>query len=163
MLADAVLVILQLYFILMNLTVESYYCHSGGKLTVDDKRFLIPETITFCTENNPLFLAAPDWMVNATCVSAYVFFGCYVTILLVTGLNQWRRFAIPLLLFIGAKMNAIGFYHLMEFTHPTLAPQNILAYFSVEGPYLLSMTIVLWKVTLALSEKQPSLPNKKLS
>lgn len=66
--------------------------------------------------------------------------------------NSWRRFAIPLLLFIGAKMNAIFFYHFMEFTSAT-PPENLGAYFSVEGPYILSMVMVIFKIYLAMAEQ----------
>jgi hypothetical protein len=65
--------------------------------------------------------------------------------------NSWRRFAIPLLLFIGAKMNAIFFYHYMEFSS-VVPPENLVAYFAVEGPYILSMLMVVLKVFNSLHE-----------
>jgi len=54
--SNAILVALQAYFLLMNFTVERFYCMSdlGGE---EDKRFLVPETVEFCKLNNPLFLA----------------------------------------------------------------------------------------------------------
>ena len=76
----------------------------------------------------------------------------YLGILFITFTNSWRRFAVPLLLFVGMKINAIGFYHLMEFTS-SLPPENIVAYFSVEGPYILSMLIVVMKVKASLDNK----------
>ena len=72
--------------------------------------------------------------------------------MLLTLTNSWRRFSIPLLLFIGAKMNAIFFYHYMEFSSE-MPPENLVAYFSVEGPYILSMLMVVLKVFVAMKEE----------
>lgn len=55
----------------------------------------------------------------------------------------------PLLLFVGAKANAIFYYHYMEFTSD-IPPENLVPYFSVEGPYILSMILVVLKVYNAL-------------
>ena len=69
--ADVLIMLLQLYFMLMNLTVERFY--RAGPLLAGDTRFLVPETIAFSPDaNNPLFLAARR-MVKATCASAYCF------------------------------------------------------------------------------------------
>lgn len=141
---------LQVYFLLMNFTVERYYCNSSGVFTENDDRFLVKETMAFCKDHNPLFLAHPEWMVSATCISAYVFPIGYILILLASLFDLWRPFAIPLCLFIGAKIYGIFFYHWMEFTHPTLSPPNLVPYFSVEGPYILSMAVVMMKVISAL-------------
>ena len=62
----------------------------------------------------------------------------------------WKKYCIPLLLFVGCKMNAIFYYHLMEFTHATMSPQNLVPYFSVEGPYIVSMALVSWKIYKSL-------------
>ena len=144
---DALLFCLQLYFILMNVTVERYYCNSPFE--ENDTRFLIKETIEFCTENNPLFLARPYWMVCATCISAYAFCFGYILVLVALLTNSWKKMAVPLLLFIGAKLNAIFFYHFMEFTSST-PPMNLIPYFSVEGPYIVSIMIVIYKVSASL-------------
>ena len=149
---------LQVYFLLMNFTVERFYCHSEFKR--GDTRFLVQETIDFCSKNNRLFLQRPLWMVNATCISAYVLSVGYLFILYVIWTRGWRRFAIPLLLFIGGKLNAIGFYHLMEFTSE-IPPENLLAYFSVEGPYLVSMALILWRVASVLGAAEPSPKTRK--
>lgn len=85
-------------------------------------------------------------MVQATCISAYVLIFGYILTLISAVTNQWRTLAIPLLLFIGIKINAIFFYHYMEFTSST-PPENLIPYFSVEGPYILSMLLVIYKVT----------------
>lgn len=85
-------------------------------------------------------------MVQATCISAYVLIFGYLLTLLSALTNQWKTLAIPLLLFIGIKINAIFFYHYMEFTSNT-PPEHLIPYFSVEGPYILSMLLVIYKVT----------------
>jgi hypothetical protein len=89
-------------------------------------------------------------MVQATCISAYgLIFGYGLTLIAVMT-KSWHALAIPLLLFIGIKLNAIFFYHLMEFTSST-PPENLIPYFSVEGPYLLSMGLVLMKIVQSFS------------
>eukprot|EP00308_Calcidiscus_leptoporus_P025825 CAMPEP_0119381714 /NCGR_PEP_ID=MMETSP1334-20130426/66738_1 /TAXON_ID=127549 /ORGANISM="Calcidiscus leptoporus, Strain RCC1130" /LENGTH=139 /DNA_ID=CAMNT_0007401939 /DNA_START=22 /DNA_END=441 /DNA_ORIENTATION=- len=136
----------------MNLTVERVYCHEPLRRT--DARFLIAETVAFCEAANPLFLSRPDWMVTATCVSAYGFCGFYVLIAVVVLTRTWASFRTPLTLFMGAKLNAILFYHVMEFTS-TMPPPNIAAYFAVESPYLLSIGLVLYKILAAeVAQKQ---------
>lgn len=52
---DVLLCVLQAYFALMNVTVERCYCHDP--LTAADTRFLMPETLRFARDYNPLFLA----------------------------------------------------------------------------------------------------------
>jgi len=133
-------------FLTMNLTVERAYCHAP--LSHTDTRFLIAETVDFCVMANPLFLARPEWMRMATCISAYGFCGFYALIALVTLTGMWGRFRTVLTLFIGAKLNAILFYHIMEFTSAT-PPPNVVPYFAVESPYLVSIGLVLYKIVTA--------------
>jgi len=137
------LLLLQAYFLLMNFTVERSYC--ADEFDTNPNGFLIPETVAFCNLNNRLFLERPEWMVRATCAHSYIFPIGYFLIMVLTVTDSWRRFAIPLLLFIGAKINAIFFYHYMEFSSVT-PPENLVAYFTVEGPYILSMLMVILKV-----------------
>lgn len=146
------LLTLQVYFFVMTVTVERNYCH--GALSAEDTRLLMKETWDFCSQHNKLFLSRPDWMRYATCVSSYVFSLGYLTVFFTAFTNSWRRLAVPLLLFVGAKAYAIGFYHLMEFANPTLAPEasSLLPYFAVEAPYLLSMGMVIHKVATALGD-----------
>jgi hypothetical protein len=61
--------------------------------------------------------------------------------------GSWGKvFAIaPVLLFVGVKSYAIYFYHLMEFLSDK-PPQNLVPYFSVEGPYIVSLAMCLVKV-----------------
>jgi len=97
----------------------------------------------FCEKFNPLFLSRPEWMRAATCVSAYCFAPCYLLTLVAALTGSLKRVKPVLLLFIGAKLNAIGFYHFMEFTS-SMPPPNPPAYFAVEGPYLISIGLVLY-------------------
>ena len=142
MLLNGVVVLLQCYFLLMNLTVENCYCN--GPFLENDTRFLMKETLEFSQQYNRLFLERPDCM-----VSAYIFPFFYALIAVAALTNSWRRLSLPILLFIGAKLNAIGFYHYMEFTS-SVPPENLYVYFSVEGPYLVSIAIVLVKVMAAM-------------
>ena len=128
--------------------MERSYCE--GPFRENDTRFLIQETIAFCQENNPLFLLRPEWMVQATCISAYGLIFGYSLILIAMVTKSWRALAVPLLLFIGIKLNAIFFYHWMEFSSST-PPTNLIPYFSVEGPYILSMILVIGKIVQSLS------------
>lgn len=84
----------------------------------------------------------------ATCISAYVYCPFYALTMYVAVRGQWRSLRAPLLLFIGAKLNAIAFYHAMEFTSAT-PPPNALMYFAVEGPYLVSIALVLLRIAAA--------------
>mmetsp|Transcript_23973 Transcript_23973/g.77153 ORF Transcript_23973/g.77153 Transcript_23973/m.77153 type:complete len:98 (+) Transcript_23973:47-340(+) len=55
---DAVILLLQVYFVVMNVTVERLYCRSELR-----EGFLVRETLAFCAKYNPLFLARPPWIV----------------------------------------------------------------------------------------------------
>jgi len=142
----------------MNFTVERNYCE--GPLT---SGFLVQETIDFCRENNPLFLARPNWMVRATCFSAYGLSSLYIATLylIATKYTVLRTPAgsIGFLLLLGMKVYAIMFYHYMEFTS-AMPPQNLVAYFSVEGPYIVSMLMLLHKIYASLVAKEQGNVNK---
>ena len=142
-LIDATLVGLQLYFMLMNLTVERAY--SSGPLVAGDTRFLVAETIAFCQKYNPLFLARPDWLVAATTFSAYGFCPFYAAIIRAALANRWHELRLPIAAFVGMKVYALAFYHYMEFSSST-PPTQLLPYFAVEGPYLLSLALVSWRL-----------------
>ena len=114
------------YFILMNVTVERYYCE--GPLEAGDTRFLVAETLDFCSKYNPLFLERPPFLHIATCISAYVFCPFYFLILIAAVTDSWARFQVPITLFVGAKANAIIYYHIMEFTSHN-PPQDVIPYF----------------------------------
>eukprot|EP00965_Chrysotila_dentata_P236368 6201274-Pleurochrysis_carterae.AAC.3 len=127
----------------MNMTVERAYC--AAPLARGDTGFLISETIDFCEKANPLFLARPRWMQIATCMSAYGMFPFYALIAIAAITDAWASLRFLLLPFLGAKLNAILFYHLMEFTSDT-PPPNLVLYFGVEAPYLLSIGLVFSKL-----------------
>jgi hypothetical protein len=148
--SNVFIILLQLYFLLMNWTVERYYCM--GDLTEDDDRFLMKETYAFCKENNPYFLARPEWLRVATCVSAFVLCIGYSFIIFCAYFDAWDSpmVVVPCLLFVGLKTYAIYFYHLMEFTS-SIPPQNLVPYFAAEGPYVVSLVMVLYKCMEALT------------
>mmetsp|Transcript_57954 Transcript_57954/g.154167 ORF Transcript_57954/g.154167 Transcript_57954/m.154167 type:complete len:143 (-) Transcript_57954:97-525(-) len=131
---------------LMNVTVERCYCHDA--LKPGDARFLMPETLDFAQQHNPLFLSRPRWMQVATCISAYGFLPFYIIIGLAALLDRWASLRVPIMFFIGAKGYAIGFYHLMEFTSET-PPPNLVPYFATELPYILSIVLVLMQLAKA--------------
>ena len=58
----------------------------------------------------------------ATCISAYGFMPFYLLILVTALCDLWKRTSVPILLFVGAKLNALLFYHIMEFTSATPPP-----------------------------------------
>ena len=90
---------LQLYFILMNWTVELSYC--SAPITEESDCFLCPETVEFCTAHNPLFLARPEWLRLATCFSAYAFCVGYLVILWAALTDGWAKLRAPILLFVA--------------------------------------------------------------
>ena len=107
---------LQLYFILMNWTVELSYC--SAPITEDSDCFLCPETVEFCTAHNPLFLARPEWLRLATCFWR-VRFSSGTWLYCEPRSRTAGRSCAPHSLFIGAKMYALIYYHTMEFTSET--------------------------------------------
>eukprot|EP00667_Euglena_gracilis_P028856 EG_transcript_37343 len=143
---SGLLLLLQGYFLLMNLTVERYYCH--GPLRPSDDRFLVAQTIAFAERYNPLFLARPDWLVTATCLSAYLLAPGYLLIAVAALLNWWTKLRTPLLLFVGYKLYGVLFCHWMQFTSASPPPAP-LPYFAVELPYVISAALVLYKVLAA--------------
>jgi len=146
---DILLFLLQCYFMLMNVTVERSYC--AAPITAESTCFLCPETVAFCEKYNRLFLARDEWMRLATCFSAYGFLPFYALIAAAAATGAWRACRTPILLFVGAKLYALVFYHAMEFASAA-PPQHLVPYFAVEGPYLLSGFLVIRKV-LAASAK----------
>ena len=148
--SNGIIMALQAYFLLMNFTVEKSYCLAP--LSETSTEFLIPETIAFCKENNPLFLARPDWLQAATCISAFIFPFGYLSILAIAWKDWWKKPTVIaiVLLFVGVKSYAIYFYHLMEFLSTT-PPQHLVPYFAAEGPYIMSLAMCLVKVLDALA------------
>ena len=86
---------------------------------------------------------------KATCISSYFLSTGYILFLVVIWTKSWKAFSIPILLFVGMKCMAIFFYHYMEFTSD-IPPENLVPYFSVEGPYVFSMILIVKNVHEAL-------------
>ena len=149
--ADALLVALQSYFFLMNVTVERCYCHHTVQECVAQGSFLAEETLDFTKSFNPLFLARPEWIRVATCISAYGFPAFYLLIAFAAAFDQWPRFRLPITIFVGMKLNALLFYHTMEFLSAT-PPPNPVPYFGVEGPYLVSIALVCWRMSCSAAD-----------
>jgi hypothetical protein len=89
-------------------------------------------------------------MQMATCISAYGFLPFYIIIAIAAVFDRWAALSTPIVLFIGAKAYAIGFYHLMEFTSAT-PPPNLVPYFAAELPYIISIGLVLMQLWRAKS------------
>ena len=85
-------------------------------------------------------------MLVATCLSAYGLILGYLLIGYAALLNKWQTLKIPIAVFIGVKLNALTFYHVMEFTSD-IPPPDLIPYFSVEGPYLLAIALVLYRLS----------------
>ena len=137
------------YFLTMNVTVERCYCLMSVEECAANNWLLATETLEFCKKYNPLFLARPEWMRVATCISAYIFAIGYLLCAIAAAFNKWSTLRLPVALFIGAKLNAIGYYHLMEFTSAT-PPPELVPYFGVEGPYLVSIALIIWRLAFTL-------------
>ena len=136
---------LMAYFVVLNLTVERAYCHAP--LERSSTVLLVPETVDFCEKANPLFMLRPEWLRLATCFSAYGMCPFYLLIAATAALDAWVSMRGLILLFLGGKIYAIGSYHAMEFTSAT-PPLNLAMYWGAEGPYLLSIGLLLWKLCL---------------
>lgn len=155
--SNVVLVVLQCYFLLMNFTVELTYCHSP---LGEADGFLVAETLEFAEKYNPLFLARPEWLRVATCISAYTFCFGYMTILLAAAGNAWKLLRWPIVFFVGTKFNALFFYHIMEFSSLT-PPPDLKYYLATEMPYVVSLVLVLYKCTLTCQRSQRKAKTKQ--
>jgi hypothetical protein len=146
--SNIILCTLQVYFILMSLTVERSYC--DRPLVDGDSGFLMQQTYDFSVQHNPLFLERPEWLQKATCVHCKVFPFYYTAVFFAALLDLWhiRPLQMIFLLFVGAKLYAVVFYHYMEFTSH-VPPQNLVPYFAMEGQYLASISMVLYKIYAA--------------
>jgi hypothetical protein len=137
--------LLQLYFLMFSFTVERSYC--AAPITAESNTgILVQETYDFCQQYNPYFLSRPEWLRRATCFHGYYFFIFYGLILI--GLwheNIWQFFRPYYLLGLGAKLYMLMFYHYVVFTSD-LPPPNSLIYFAVEGPYLVSISAILYQL-----------------
>ena len=140
---------LQVFFVIMNFTVEQEYCR--GPLDPNSSVPFVKESVDFTLEHNPLFVERPEWLVKATCLHGYFFWILYAVIFYLAVTDGWYKASNTMLtrlfvpVFVGAKLNAIFFYHYMEFTSHA-PPPNLLPYFSAEGGYIVSIGLVLYKL-----------------
>ena len=144
----------------MSLTVERSYC--DRPLVDKDPGFLMQQTYDFSVENNRLFLQRPEWLQKATCLHCWFFPYYYAAVLVTTLLDLWhvRPLQMIFLLFVGAKLYALGFYHYMEFTSE-IPPQHLVPYFATEGPYLVAIGMVLYNIYTAGNGGDNSSSGKK--
>ena len=124
------------------------YAESGRFFVLEVSAPQRAQAVDFGRTNNPLFVERPEWLVQATCASAYIMCIFYVLSLYLAVTDSWgrgplARVALPL--FLGGKLYAISFYHYMEFTSHA-PPPNLVPYWAAEGPYLLNMGLLLHKV-----------------
>ncbi len=89
----------------------------------------------------------------ATCISAHGLSMGYLLIVWTALTDSWTtggRCCFLITLFIGAKIYALLYYHLSEFTHPELAPwDSLVGYWAAEGPYLLGIGLTIYKLLIA--------------
>ena len=132
---------------LMSNTVELEYC--AGPLEPTSATLFVKESVDFTINYNQLFHERPERLVKATCIHAYSFWVLYSVIFYLAVTYGWAkpslltRVLVPL--GIGAKLNAIFFYYYMEFTSD-MPPTHLVPYFSAEGGYLVSITLVIYKL-----------------
>lgn len=155
MVLNAVIAALQAIFVVTSFTIEREYCHAP--LDPTSSTPFVKETVDFAIEYNPLFHERPEWLVKATCIHAYGFWILYSIIFYLAVTDGWARCSkllsrVVLPVFLGAKVNAIFFYHFMEFTSHA-PPPNVLAYFGAEGSYLVSIGLVLYKLVSVASNE----------
>ena len=122
--------------------MERPYCLRP--LDPNDPSFLLRTTYEFSVKHNRLFLQRPEWIWKACCISAHIFPLNYCAVILVTITDSWRVGWIQtlLLIFTGIKLYAFGFSYYMQFTSD-IPPENLIPYWATEGPYLVSMIMVL--------------------
>ena len=93
----------------------------AAPLDPESKTLFVKDTIDFSIKYNPLFHARPEWLVKATCISAYAFWIVYAAIFFVSYFDAWGKSSLLTRVFIpvgiGIKLNAIFFYHFMEFMY----------------------------------------------
>jgi len=91
-----------------------------------------------------LFLLRPEWLRVATCFSAYglLLGNMAVAASAASGFTRYRG---VVTLYIGAKVYALIFYHWLEYTSAT-PPEDHMAYWSAESPYLVAMGLVCWRL-----------------
>jgi hypothetical protein len=138
---DLLVVALNAFCVFSAVAIERQYCAAPLE---EATGFMGEATLAYAAKYNPLFLRREPWLRVATCISAYGLSWGYAATLLtfLLGLDALRM---PVLLFTAAKVYAIGFYWLMEFTSD-VPPPDLLGFVGPEGPYVLSIVLVLWRL-----------------
>lgn len=142
---DILILILYSYFLFSCIFIERHYC--AHPLQEDDGDWLLKATYEYSFEYNPLFLSRPEWLMAATCISAYVLGTGYVfgVITFAVGINSMR---IPILMFCGFKLYALTLYYYLEFFGSMPAP-DILMFLAPEGVYYLALFLTLFRLRTA--------------
>jgi hypothetical protein len=136
--------LLQCYFLTFAFTVERSYC--AAPLTLNDSGFFVRDTYEFAKSYNPYFFDRPEWLRQATCVHGHLFWILYVAILVGVWIDPvWTMLRDAYVLGLGMKLYALGFYHYMVFSSDR-PPPSLVHYFGTEGPYLVSIAAVLYKI-----------------
>lgn len=153
---NLVIAVLQVYFLLMNATVEREYCR--GPLDPASRTPFVGRAVAFGAAHNPLFVERPDWLVAATCAHASVYWILYAVVLWLAVSDGWDRCPRPLArvvlpALLGGKVYAILFYHYMEFSSHA-PPPNLVPYWAAEGPYLLNIGLILHKLVSMATEEE---------
>lgn len=129
----------------------------AGPLDPSSTTLLVKDTIDFSVKYNPLFHERPEWLVKATCIHGYTFWLLYLGIFFVAYGDAWgkpyllTRVLIPM--GIGAKLNAVFFYHFMEFTSDN-PPPHLAPYFGAEGGYIVSIVLVIYQLASAAKKER---------
>ena len=139
---DIVVLVLYSYFLFSCFFIERHYC--AAPLDPNDSDWLLRETYEYSEKFNPLFLARPEWLRVATCMSAYMLsVGYIVGIVAILGALDILR--IPLLMFCSFKLNALTLYYWIEFFGSMPVP-DLGMFLAPEGPYLIALAIVLFRM-----------------
>ena len=85
-LIDGLILTLFVYFLWSCIFIERHYCVEP---LTPSSTGLMKMTYEYSVENNPLFLARPEWLQIATCISAYVLGAGYVIMYVFTFINSF--------------------------------------------------------------------------
>ena len=139
---DIVMCLLFAYYIWSCLFVERHYCRR--ELTANEEDPILQAAYEYSRDWNPLFLARPEWLRVATCISAYVLC-CGYLVGLFTFILGKDSFRVPLLMFVSFKLYAISFYYYFEFFGEMAAP-HVGMFLAADGPYLLGILLLLFRL-----------------
>jgi hypothetical protein len=148
MLFKITILLLYTYFATLHMTVERNYCYETVEQSAGRNTFLSRETLDFAKVANPTFADRPEWLRVATCMSAYGFLvgGAVTTVTILFEISMLVKLVV---LYMGAKLYALLFYHGMEFLSvgATAPPREyLLHYWAAEGPYFVFIILVLFRL-----------------